>query len=197
MADRQKRKARRRAASDRPAPTDAGPAPRRPAGDGDPNAGMRRGYARAEAKNAAARAALVPLRAGDPKPLALRLSIGICAAIALANTVLALVGFLGDVEIAGQTPGPTSLLGALVFSTIIGAAAWGMWTTRYWAILGFQALLAITVIALFLFIVVAPSLLVVLIPLTVISAGGWLFWKNINVMARIQKAERMDRGLEL
>ena len=36
-------------------------------------------------------------------------------------------------------------------------AAWGMWTQRYWAVLGFQSLLAITIVVFALFLMAASN----------------------------------------
>jgi len=65
-----------------------------------------------------------------------------------------------------------------------------MWKARYWAVLGFQALLAFLVIVASLALMVASNVWAVLQCLAVVGFGGWLFWKLIRAMARIQLPER-------
>jgi hypothetical protein len=67
---------------------------------------------------------------------------------------------------------------------------WGLWNKRYWAVLGFEALLAITVIVFFLLLLRASSVLAALIAVAAIALLGYLFWKLIRVMARVQTPER-------
>jgi hypothetical protein len=68
--------------------------------------------------------------------------------------------------------------------------AWGMWNLRYWAVLGFQALLAVTIIIAALSLAVASNLLAVLLCLAIIVPGSWLFWKLVRVLARLQMPQR-------
>jgi hypothetical protein len=68
--------------------------------------------------------------------------------------------------------------------------AWGMWNLRYWAVLGFQALLAVTIIIAALSLAVASNLLAVLLCLVIIVPGSWLFWKLVRVLARLQMPQR-------
>jgi protein-S-isoprenylcysteine O-methyltransferase Ste14 len=70
-----------------------------------------------------------------------------------------------------------------------------MYQTRYWAVLGFEALLAFQVIIASLALVVASTLAAAGICLVSIGLGGWLFWKLVRVMGRIQAGE--DRRREL
>jgi hypothetical protein len=65
-----------------------------------------------------------------------------------------------------------------------------MWKAKYWAVLGFQALLGITLVLCSLSLIRASNLLGFLIPTVIIVFGGWLFWKLIRAMARIQMPER-------
>ena len=59
--------------------------------------------------------------------------------IAVANPVLYLAGW----EVSGQEP---NLGGALALCVVLLAAAFGMWRMRYWAVLGFEVLLGITLV---------------------------------------------------
>jgi hypothetical protein len=60
-------------------------------------------------------------------------------------------------------------------------------------VLGVQALLALIVIVLSLKLLVASSVLGALVALLIVVACGWLFWKLIRVMARIQMPTREPR----
>ena len=64
----------------------------------------------------------------------------------------------------------------LLFAAIMLVAAWGMWTQRYWAVLGFQSLLAITLVVAALSLLVASNVAAVVLCLAVLGLGGWLFW---------------------
>ena len=68
-----------------------------------------------------------------------------------------------------------------------------MWHTRYWAVLAFEAFLWFEVIVSALALVVASSWAAFVVCLVVIGLSGWLAWKLIRVMARIQA---YDRGAE-
>jgi hypothetical protein len=143
---------------------------------------MRRGYARSEERNAAIRAGLTPLAPGE-RPPALLVAIGLSAFVAVANVAIWALGG----EVSGQG---TGAVGVLSFAAIMLAAAGGMWARRAWALLGFQALLAITIVFSFLALAVASNLLAVGLCLVTIGLGGWLFWKLIRVLARIQAPGR-------
>jgi hypothetical protein len=61
-----------------------------------------------------------------------------------------------------------------------------MWTLRYWALLGFQALLAITLVIAGLSLMVAGNVLAVILCVVILLGGGWLFWKLIRVLGRVK-----------
>jgi hypothetical protein len=65
-----------------------------------------------------------------------------------------------------------------------------MWHSRYWAVLGFQALLGLAILVFALLLAVASNVLAVVLCLAVIGPGGFLFWKLIRAMARIQMPTR-------
>jgi hypothetical protein len=68
--------------------------------------------------------------------------------------------------------------------------AWGMWNIKYWAVLGFQALLALTVLIFSLLLLQANNVLAALVSAVAIIGGGTLFWFMVKAMARIQMPER-------
>jgi hypothetical protein len=193
--ERRSRKARSHAAGPapaallgpRPADRDAALAPAAPPVAAPPPADhdetMRRGYARAEARNEAVRAELRPL-APDERPPVLTFAALLAAALAIGN----LAAFAAGLEVDGRRPGA---LGVVVFAALMLAVAWGMWRRRYWAVLGFEALLGITVAIAALSLLVASNAAAVVLCLVILAFGGWLFWKLIRVMARLQAPDRV------
>jgi hypothetical protein len=143
---------------------------------------MARGYARGRERDAAARAALKPLAPGE-RPLAVTLAAILAAALGLANVVLLVAGY--EIENSGQ-----STAGALIFAVLMAAAAIGMWQCRYWAVLGFEALLGIAIIFAALSLMVASNLAAVLLCVAIVAIAGPLFWFLIRAMARIQMPSR-------
>ena len=124
------------------------------------------------------RAELKPLTAGE-RPLPVKIAAILAASLALANVAF----YFAGVEVRGQKP---ALLGVLIFAGLMLVAAWGMWTLRYWALLGFQALLAMTLVIAGLSLMVAGNLLAVILCVAILLAGGWLFWKLIRVLGRVK-----------
>jgi hypothetical protein len=136
-----------------------------------------------------ARAALLPLGA-DERPRALLVAVAL--AVALACGVLVSVATVHDLaRHGGSLPGGIFLAGVLL------ALASGMHRRRYWAVLGFEALLAFQIIVTSLALVVAETWLAAALCALSILLAGWLFWKLVRVMGRIQAAQRAaERGAE-
>jgi hypothetical protein len=65
-----------------------------------------------------------------------------------------------------------------------------MWRRAYWAVLGFQALLALSVITASLALLVASNVEAVVRSVVIIGAAGTLFWFLIRAMARLQMPTR-------
>ena len=63
-----------------------------------------------------------------------------------------------------------------------------MWQRRYLAVVAFEALLGIGITWAGLSLLVAANAAAVALCLTLIAGGGWLFWKLVRVMGRIQAA---------
>ena len=81
-----------------------------------------------------------------------------------------------------------SLPGGLFLAGVLALLARGMYRRRYWAVLGFEALLAFQIIVTSLALVVAvDAARGGAVPVS-IGLGGWLFWKLVRVMGRIQAA---------
>jgi hypothetical protein len=136
--------------------------------------------AKTEAKNAAVRAELEPLEPGE-RPLPV--TIGAIVAVVLVVIQIPLYFVVDD----DTRPAITSFI---VFSALMLVMAWGMWRAKYWAVLGFQALLALAVIVVALVMTVASDVWAVLICLAIVIPGGTLFWFMVKAMARIQMPDR-------
>jgi hypothetical protein len=139
-------------------------------------------YARSRARDEAARAALQPLAPGE-RPLAVTLGALLAAALGIANLALLAAGW----EVRGQEQ---SVTGVVIFAGLMALAAGGMWRCRYWAVLGFEALLGIAVVFAALSLMLASNVTAVLLCLAIIAVAGPLFWFLIRAMARIQLPSR-------
>jgi hypothetical protein len=107
----------------------------------------------------------------------------VAALLVLVNITMAASGY----EIQGKKP---ALAGVIVFTVLLGAMAWGLWRARYWAVLGMEALLGITMMLFGLALPFASNLRAVLVSLAVLIPAATLFWFLIKAMARIQMPER-------
>jgi hypothetical protein len=116
--------------------------------------------------------------------------VTVAAIVAAALAVGQVIAFAAGATIDGEKP---KTLGIVAFSLLMLTAAWGMWRARYWAVLGFQALLAITIIIAALSLTVASTTGAAVFCAAIVTLGGWLFWKLIRAMARIQMPERPGR----
>jgi hypothetical protein len=123
-----------------------------------------------------------PLHAGE-RPTPLLVAVAVCAVLALAVTVSAVT--VRDLSRHGG-----SLPGALFIAALLIALARGMYHTRYWAVLGFQALLAFQIIVTALALVVASGWAAAAGCLASVALGGWLFWKLVRVLSRIAARDR-------
>jgi hypothetical protein len=127
------------------------------------------------------RATLEPLAEGE-RPTALLIAIGVALLLALAVAVSALS--VDDLRRHGG-----SVPGAIFLIAILLSLARGMYARRYWAVLGFEGLLAFQIIVTSLALVVAETLVAAAVCLLSVGLGGWLFWKLIRVLSRIQAGE--------
>lgn len=189
MADRK----RKRKSSSRPAVRPAGGEGRTPSPDSaEPSAeqaggrdAMRRGYAKAELKNEAAREALEPISA-ENRP---RIVLVACAwlLVIAANIVYNGVTAEGDSATTGR-------IGNVLMLVLVVMAIVGTYRLRYWAILGAQTILALAAIFGIVAAAVIPDLPLVLLVGGAAVVSGVVFYRMINVMARVQKAELQRRG---
>jgi hypothetical protein len=137
---------------------------------------------RSETKDAAARAALVPLREGE-RPTAVTVGAIVALVLAVGNLIAYAAGF----EIEGSRP----RFATVAFQALLMlVAAWGMWRARYWAVLGMEAILAILIVIVALSAFTASSVWGVLLAAAIAIPAGTLFWKLVRAMARLQMPER-------
>lgn len=125
--------------------------------------------------------ALQPLGSHE-RPVPLRVAVAVALVLALGICV-------GLATIHDLSSHGGSVPGGLFLVIVLGALAWGMWQRRYWAVLGFEALLAFQIIVTSLALVVAETLLAAGVCAVSIGLAGWLFWKLVRVMGRIQAGQ--------
>jgi hypothetical protein len=126
--------------------------------------------------------ALEPLGERE-RPTALLVAIAVCAVLALGVVV-------GAATVHDLSRHGGSLPGAGFLALILALLALGMYRRRYWAVLGFEALLAFQILVTSLALVVASTILAATLCLLSIGLAGWLFWKLVRVMGRIQAGDR-------
>jgi hypothetical protein len=125
-----------------------------------------------------ARAGLEPLRE-DERPPALLVAIAVAVLLALGVIV-------GALTVHGLGSRGGSLAGGVFLACVLALVAGGMYRRQYWAVLAFEALLAFQILVTSLALVVASTLLAAGLCLLSIVLAGWLFWKLVRVMGRIQ-----------
>jgi len=144
--------------------------------------GAQAGQGRGEDGEPALPAPLEPL-GEDERPVALLIAVAVCV-------VLALAVLIGAATVHDLSRHGGSLPGAVFLALVLALLAQGMYRRHYWAVLGFEALLAFQVLVTSLALVVASTIAAAGACLLGISLGGWLFWKLVRVMGRIQAGER-------
>ncbi len=91
--------------------------------------------ARYAARNEAAREQLEPLAEGE-RPAVVTVGAVISGLVA-ASVVIA---YLAGAEVDGERP---PVLQVIPSAVLMGVMSYGLWRARYWAVLGFQAILAL------------------------------------------------------
>jgi hypothetical protein len=137
------------------------------------------------ARDEQARASLTPLAPGE-RPPALLVAVAVSALLAAGILV-------GGLTIHDLARHGGSLPGAIFLAAVLALLALGMYRGRYLAVLGFEALLTFQIIVTSLALVVASTLAAAGGCLLAIGLGGWLFWKLVRVMGRIQAGEHQGR----
>ena len=134
------------------------------------------------ARTERARAALAPL-AENERPTALLVAVAVAGLLAVAVAVGVLT--VHDLRRSGG-----SVPGGVFIAVVLGALAWGMYRRRYWAVLGFEGLLAFQILVTSLALVIATTIFAAAACLLSILLAGWLFAKLVRVMGRIQAGEQ-------
>ena len=139
---------------------------------------------RYEERNAEARAQLEPLETGE-RPTAVTVGAVISALLAVIFTVSSVLAVAG-VDASGRDIKPAPII---VFAVVFVGMTIGMWRSRYWAVLGFQTLLLLTLVASALGLVQVETIPEAVATLALLLGSGLLFYFMIRAMARIQMPE--------
>jgi hypothetical protein len=135
-----------------------------------------------EERNRAVREELEPLEPTE-RPAVVAVGAVISGLVALS----VLVAYVAGATVNGDRP---RLLQVIVPALLMGAMAIGMWRVRYWAVLGFQAVLALLLLGATLGLLNARGVGPVIGNLALIAVAGALFYFMIKAMARIQMPTR-------
>jgi hypothetical protein len=183
-ADRQKRK--RRSAERSGVPVEAQPAAATEQRNGDqaPESFQERMARRYEERNDEARAKLEPLEPGE-RPTAVTVGAIVAAVLGVIFTVSAVLAIAG-VDAGDREVKPAPLV---AFAIVFWTMTIGMWRARYWAVLGFQTLLLLMILASAFGLVVVDSVLQAVGTLLLLLGASALFYFMIRAMARIQMPE--------
>ena len=136
---------------------------------------------RYEERNAEARSKLEPLEPGE-RPRAVTAGAIVAAVLALVFTASAVLA------IAGVRAGDRDIrpLPIVTFAIVFWVMTVGMWRARYWAVLGFQTLLLLMMLASAFGLVVVNSVFQAVGTTLLLLGSGALFYFLIRAMARIQ-----------
>jgi hypothetical protein len=134
----------------------------------------------AEARNAAVRATLNPVEQSE-RPWPTAVSAVISLALVIANLVLLILHV--TIKIGS---GRVSASQEIPYLLVMSICAYGLWRTRYWAVLGFMVLLLVTVLLATLALVRVTNAGGAAFAVAVIAGGGFLFYKLVRVLSRIQ-----------
>jgi hypothetical protein len=145
--------------------------------------------ARYEEKNRAAREKLEPLEPGE-RPAIVTIGAVISTLIAAVFWVSTVLAATGHETVSGASPSPVAVG---IIAVLVSAMAWGMWKARYWAVLGFQAFLALAMLSAALGLIQVETVLEAVGTTLVLVVSGTLFYFMIRGMARIQMPERAPR----
>ena len=157
----------------------------------DPDATFTERYrARTEWRNEEIRSGLEPLAPGERPTV-----VTIAAVVALATAVLNVAAALSGRSIAGDEGDQTVL--TIITTAILVVVGAGMLLRQYWAVLGFEIILGLQIVAMSLALVFAANVGVAVLLFVLVLALGTLFWKLVRAMARMQMPSgRPDAGVQ-
>jgi hypothetical protein len=133
-----------------------------------------------EERNAAVRATLEPFAPGE-RPWVIK--VGALLAFLTGAVQLGLYVAGVKLHVADTRPAAGS---TIVFAGLMFACATGMWMMRYWAVLGFMALMALLLLFFSFALIKASSLLGFAIAIAGVCITGFLFFKLVRVLSRLQ-----------
>src|SRR5262249_44656713 len=126
---------------------------------------------RTEERNAQARAELEPLEQGE-RPTAVTIGAIVATILAVAISIQAVLS-AAAVTAGGTTTPPAPLF---IFAAVLWLMAYGMWKARYWAVLGFQTLLLLMILASAFGLVLVSSVLQAVGTTLLLAGSGTLFY---------------------
>ncbi len=115
--------------------------------------------------------------------MVIRISALLAAGLGLAN----FIAWIAGDKIGGKHPAAG---GIVIFTALMGACAIGLWRMWYGAVLGWMALLAIIGTLFSLYLVEASNLLGFIVAPVIVIIAGYLFFKLVRVLSRIQMPQR-------
>lgn len=139
----------------------------------------------AEEKNAVVRAQLKPLAPGE-RPGVLKVAAVYCALLPTANLTALLLN-------SGSLDTQAKVL-SIIFAVVLYAIAIGMWRAVYGALISFQGFLVLSMVLGTFRLIFATSWMELAALLVILGISGWLFWKLIRIMGRIQAGSRPPAG---
>jgi hypothetical protein len=146
----------------------------------EPEASFTERYrARTEWRNEEIRSGLEPLAPGERPSV-----VTIGAIVALVMAMLNVAAALSGRSIAGDEGDQTVV--TIITTAILVVVGAGMWLRQYWAVLGFEIVLGMQIVAMSLALVFVAKVWVGLLLLALIVPLGTLFWKLVRAMARMQ-----------
>jgi hypothetical protein len=142
---------------------------------------------RYEERNAEARAKLQPLAPGE-RPKAVTIAAVVSAVLAAVFAVSSMLALAG-VDAGGREISPAPII---LFTAVFVAMTVGMWRTRYWAVLGFQTLLVLVILASALGLVQVSTVPEAVATIALLGGAGTLFYFMIRALGRIQMPSRPE-----
>jgi hypothetical protein len=140
-------------------------------------------YARGRARDEAIRQNLEPLAPGERPRI-----VTIAAIVAFVFAIANLIATLTVDDLSGDQGDPTTL--AVLTTSLLVLAGIGMLLRKYWAVLGFQCILGLQIVIFSLALTRVQKWWVGVLLAIFIGLLGWLFWKLIRAMARLQMPAR-------
>jgi threonine/homoserine/homoserine lactone efflux protein len=96
---------------------------------------------------------------------------------------------LAGVDAGGREISPAPII---LFTAVFVAMTVGMWRTRYWAVLGFQTLLVLVILASALGLVQVSTVPEAVATIALLGGAGTLFYFMIRALGRIQMPSRPE-----